>query len=83
MRGDQTPGIDDFSKICETLQDGYGAYCLMENADSVYNQYLTRKNREGILFDGEPIVDKYVKAGATQNTQKGLTPSSKKPGIPV
>lgn len=69
------PGIDDFSKTCEILQDGYGAYCLMENADLVYKQYLTRKGRDGILFDGDPIVDKYIKAGSTQNTQKGLTPS--------
>lgn len=65
-------GMDDFNRVVEILQDGYGAYCLMENIDVSYEQYLVRKNREGILFEGDPIVSRYIKEGAKQNNPKGL-----------
>ena len=31
---------DDFCRTCEILQEAYGAMCLMENADRMYEMYL-------------------------------------------
>ena len=70
--------IDQFCRTCEVLQKGYGAICLMENADQMYEQYLNRKSgmpASFFLFAGEAIANKYVKAGSRQNSKLGLYPS--------
>lgn len=70
--------IDQFCRTCEVLQKGYGAICLMENADQMYEQYLNRKSgmpASFFLFAGEAIVNKYVKAGSRQNSKLGLYPT--------
>lgn len=70
--------IDQFCRTCEVLQKGYGAICLMENADQMYEQYLNRKSgmpASSFLFAGEAIANKYVKAGARQNSKLGLYPT--------
>lgn len=70
--------IDQFCRTCEALQKGYGAICLMENADQMYEQYLNRKSgmpASFFLFAGEAIANKYVKAGSRQNSKLGLYPT--------
>lgn len=70
--------IDQFCRTCEVLQKGYGAICLMENADQMYEQYLNRKSgmpASFFLFAGETIANKYVKAGSRQNSKLGLYPT--------
>lgn len=70
--------IDQFCRTCEVLQKGYGAICLMENADQMYEQYLNRKSgmpASFFLFAGEEIANKYVKAGSRQNSKLGLYPT--------
>lgn len=70
--------IDQFCRTCEVLQKGYGAICLMENADQMYEQYLNRKSGMSasfFLFAGEAIANKYVKAGSRQNSKLGLYPT--------
>nr|DAQ39003.1 MAG TPA: Terminase large subunit [Caudoviricetes sp.] len=70
--------IDKFCRTCEVLQKGYGAICLMENADQMYEQYLNRKSgmpASFFLFAGEAIANKYVKAGSRQNSKLGLYPT--------
>lgn len=70
--------IDQFCRTCEVLQKGYGAICLMENADQMYEQYLNRKSgmpASFFLFAGEDIANKYVKAGSRQNSKLGLYPT--------
>mgnify|MGYP002549687630 FL=1 len=70
--------IDQFCRTCEMLQKGYGAICLMENADQMYEQYLNRKSgmpASFFLFAGEAIANKYVKAGSRQNSKLGLYPT--------
>lgn len=70
--------IDQFCRTCEVLQKGYGAICLMENADQMYEQYLNRKSgmpASFFLFAGEAIANKYVKAGSRQNSKLGLYPT--------
>lgn len=70
--------IDQFCRTCEVLQKGYGAICLMENADQMYEQYLNRKSgmpASFFLFAGESIANKYVKAGSRQNSKLGLYPT--------
>lgn len=70
--------IDQFCRMCEVLQKGYGAICLMENADQMYEQYLNRKSgmpASFFLFAGEAIANKYVKAGSRQNSKLGLYPT--------
>lgn len=70
--------IDQFCRTCEVLQKGYGAICLMENADQMYEQYLNRKSgmpASFFLFVGEAIANKYVKAGSRQNSKLGLYPT--------
>lgn len=70
--------IDQFCRTCEELQKGYGAICLMENADQMYEQYLNRKSgmpASFFLFAGEAIANKYVKAGSRQNSKLGLYPT--------
>lgn len=70
--------IDQFCRTCEVLQKGYGAICLMENADQMYEQYLNRKSgmpASFFLFAGEAIANKYVKVGSRQNSKLGLYPT--------
>lgn len=72
------PSIDAFCRTCEVLQRGYGALCLMENADQMYEQYLNRKSglsAEAFLFAGEDIARRYVKTGTRQRSKLGLSPT--------
>lgn len=70
------PSSDDFCRNCEILQEAYGAKCLMENADRMYELYLTRRNRQLMLLeDGERLAGKIIRAGARQNNKLGLAPT--------
>ena len=71
------PGVsDDFCRNCEILQEAYGARCLMENADRMYEIYLKRKNKDIILLeDGEQLVRKVLNPRAKQNNKFGLPPT--------
>lgn len=70
------PSSDDFCRNCEILQEAYGAKCLMENADRMYEFYLTRRNKQLILLeDGERLAGKIIRAGARQNNKLGLAPT--------
>lgn len=70
------PSSDDFCKNCEILQEAYGAKCLMENADRMYEFYLTRRNKQLMLLeDGERLAGKIIRAGARQNNKLGLAPT--------
>lgn len=70
------PSSDDFCRNCEILQETYGAKCLMENADRMYEFYLTRRNKQLMLLeDGERLAGKIIRAGARQNNKLGLTPT--------
>lgn len=70
------PSSDDFCRNCEILQEAYGAKCLMENADRMYELYLTRRNKQLMLLeDGERLAGKIIRAGARQNNKLGLTPT--------
>jgi len=70
------PSSDDFCMNCEILQEAYGAKCLMENADRMYELYLTRRNKQLMLLeDGERLAGKIIRAGARQNNKLGLAPT--------
>lgn len=70
------PSSDDFCRNCEILQEAYGAKCLMENADRMYELYLTRRNKQLMLLeDGERLAGKIIRAGARQNNKLGLSPT--------
>lgn len=70
------PSSDDFCRNCEMLQEAYGAKCLMENADRMYEFYLTRRNKQLMLLeDGERLAGKIIRAGARQNNKLGLAPT--------
>lgn len=70
------PSSDDFCRNCEILQEVYGAKCLMENADRMYEFYLTRRNKQLMLLeDGERLAGKIIRAGARQNNKLGLAPT--------
>lgn len=70
------PSSDDFCRNCEILQEAYGAKCLMENADRMYEFYLTRRNKQLMLLeDGERLAGKIIRAGARQNNRLGLAPT--------
>lgn len=70
------PSSDDFCRNCEILQETYGAKCLMENADRMYEFYLTRRNKQLMLLeDGERLAGKIIRAGARQNNKLGLAPT--------
>lgn len=70
------PSSDDFCRNCEILQEAYGAKCLMENADRIYEFYLTRRNKQLMLLeDGERLAGKIIRAGARQNNKLGLAPT--------
>lgn len=70
------PSSDGFCRNCEILQEAYGAKCLMENADRMYEFYLTRRNKQLMLLeDGERLAGKIIRAGARQNNKLGLAPT--------
>ena len=70
------PSSDYFCRNCEILQEAYGAKCLMENADRMYEFYLTRRNKQLMLLeDGERLAGKIIRAGARQNNKLGLAPT--------
>lgn len=70
------PSSDDFCRNCEILQEAYGAMCLMENADRMYEMYLSRRNKQLMLLeDGEKLAGKIIRAGARQNNKLGLSPT--------
>jgi len=70
------PSSDCFCRNCEILQEAYGAKCLMENADRMYEFYLTRRNKQLMLLeDGERLAGKIIRAGARQNNKLGLAPT--------
>lgn len=70
------PSSDNFCRNCEMLQEAYGAKCLMENADRMYEFYLTRRNKQLMLLeDGERLAGKIIRAGARQNNKLGLAPT--------
>lgn len=70
------PSSDEFCRNCEILQEAYGAMCLMENADRMYEVYLARRNKEMVLLeDGEKLADRIIKPGARQNNRLGLSPT--------
>lgn len=70
------PSSDDFCRNCEILQEAYGAKCLMENADRMYELYLTRRNKQLMLLEnGERLAGKIIRAGARQNNKLGLAPT--------
>lgn len=48
----------------------------MENADRMYEFYLTRRNKQLMLLeDGERLAGKIIRAGARQNNKLGLAPT--------
>lgn len=70
------PSSDDFCRNCEILQEAYGAMCLMENADRMYEMYLSRRNKQLVLLeDGEKLAGKIIRANARQNNKLGLSPT--------
>lgn len=70
------PSSDDFCRTCEILQEAYGSRCLMENADRMYELYLSRRSKQYMLLeDGEKIAGKMVNAKAHQNNKIGLAPT--------
>lgn len=71
------PGIsDDFCRTVEILIEAYGAKCLMENADRMFETYLSRRNKELVLLeDGEKLANKIIRTGSRQNNKLGLSPT--------
>lgn len=70
------PVSDDFCRICEILIEAYGAKCLMENADRMFETYLARRNKQYVLLEeGEALANKLVRAGTKQNNKLGLSPT--------
>lgn len=67
---------DDFCRTCEDLIEAYGAKCLMENADRLFELYLTRRHKEMILLeDGEKLANRIIRPGTRQNNKLGLSPT--------
>lgn len=67
---------DDFCRTCETLIEAYGAKCLMENADRIFELYLARQGKDQYLLeDGEALANRIIRPGARQNNRLGLAPT--------
>lgn len=67
---------DDFCRNSEILLEAYGAKCLMENADRMFETYLSRRNKEFVLLeDGEKLANKIIRTGSRQNNKLGLSPT--------
>lgn len=70
--------IDAFNDNCEMLLDGYGAICLMENADTSFEQHLRRKFKHNIyLANGQDLAKDVINPTAQQNNPVGLSPTPK------
>ena len=68
--------IDTFNETCEMLLEGYGAQCLMENADISFQIYLRRKGKDGVLLaNGEELVQSQINPRAVQNNKVGMNTS--------
>ena len=67
---------DDFCRTCETLIEAYGAKCLMENADRIFELYLARQGKDQYLLeDGEALANRIIRPGVRQNNRLGLAPT--------
>lgn len=67
---------DDFCRTCEILQEAYGAMCLMENADRMYEMYLARRHKEAVLLEnGEKLACRIIRPNSRQNNVLGLSPT--------
>lgn len=65
-----------FCEVIEMLQDAYGARCLMESLDRMYELFLEPKGRVYSLLEyGEVTVTKNIYTGAKQSLKVGLTPT--------
>lgn len=70
------PMSDDFCRTCEILIEAYGAKCLMENADRMFETYLARRNKQYVLLEeGEALANELTRGGARQNNKLGLPPT--------
>nr|DAF21584.1 MAG TPA: Terminase large subunit [Caudoviricetes sp.] len=68
--------IETFNKTCEMLLEGYGAQCLMENADISFQIYLRQKGKDTrLLANGEELVQRQINPKATQNNKVGMNTS--------
>lgn len=69
--------IETFNQTCEMLLEGYGAQCLMENADISFQIYLRSRGKDTILLaNGEELVQGRINPKATQNNKIGLNAST-------
>ena len=67
---------EDFCRNCETLIEAYGAKCLMENTDRIFELYLARQGKDQYLLeDGEALANRIIRPGARQNNRLGLAPT--------
>lgn len=67
---------DDFCRNSETLLESYGAKCLMENTDRIFELYLARQGKDQYLLeDGEALANRIIRPGARQNNRLGLAPT--------
>lgn len=73
------PGVqDDFCRTVEILQEGYGAVCLQENADIMYETYLRGRQKEAaLLATGDDVAFKFGTSKNAQVNRYGLNPSPK------
>ena len=68
--------IDTFNQNCEMLLEGYGAQCLMENADISFQIYLRSKGKDRLLLaNGEELVQQQINPKSVQNNKIGLNAS--------
>ena len=65
--------IETFNQTCEMLLEGYGAQCLMENADIAFQIYLRSRGKDTILLaNGKELVQYKINPKAIQNNEIGL-----------
>lgn len=70
--------IDAFCRVCEMLQEGYGAVCLQENADIMYETYLKVRSKEAALLAyGDDVSMRYGTSKRRQSNPFGLSPTVK------
>lgn len=69
--------IETFNQTCEMLLEGYGAQCLMENADIAFQIYLRSRGKDTILLaNGQELVRGKINPKAIQNNEIGLNTSA-------
>lgn len=69
--------MDYFCRVCEILQDAYGAMCLYENADQMYEIYLRHRQKEAALLTmGRDILGKFGKKQSPAANPYGLYPTT-------